>query len=35
MEKERCDRENRYNMIYLYNDKVITYEEMIELENNQ
>jgi len=35
MEQERCDRENRYNMIYLYNDKVITYDEMIELENNQ
>ena len=35
MEQERCDRENRYNAIYLYNDKVITYEEMLELENNQ
>ena len=35
MERERCDYDNPRNMIYLYNDKVITYEEMLELENNQ
>ena len=35
MEKKRLDYENPRNMIYLYNDKVITYEEMLELENNQ